>query len=93
MKEDEQLPSFSSLQEELEFWKKKAQDRKVELEDLEADYQEIRDSSVILEEEMERELKLANKKLDEMTRAYSLLKARSEETAVNNITKIHHHTG
>jgi len=79
---DGEPPRFSSVQEELEYWKRNALERKAELEELEVDYQEIRDSSRILEEEMERELKTTNTKLEEVSKAYANLASRSEDTAV-----------
>ncbi|KAL6058088.1 hypothetical protein QOT17_015067 [Balamuthia mandrillaris] len=81
---DEEKLHFGSIQEEVEYWKRKARERREELEELEAAYNEFRDSSMALEEEMEAELQRAEKQLQEVTRAYSLLKTQTEEDMIKH---------
>jgi len=73
-------PSFSSIEEELKYWKRLAKERKEDLDEMEEDYADFTASSKVLEEEMELELQQKEKKLKEVTRAYSIFRTKAEET-------------
>ncbi|ELR13289.1 uncharacterized protein ACA1_237820 [Acanthamoeba castellanii str. Neff] len=69
----------AALQAEVAEWRSKAEERREEMEEVEASFAEFMESSKALEQEMERDLQRSEKKNDETSRALSLLKLQHED--------------
>jgi len=72
----------AALQAEVVEWRSKAEERREEVEEVEASFAEFMESSKALEQEMERDLQRSEKKNDETSRALSLLKLQHEDLLV-----------
>lgn len=72
----------AALQAEVAEWRSKAEERREEMEEVEASFAEFMESSKALEQEMERDLQRSEKKNDETSRALSLLKLQHEDLLV-----------
>eukprot|EP01132_Coremiostelium_polycephalum_P002006 gene2006-2468_t len=69
-----EVPAFSTPQEEIQYWKKRLEDKQQELDELETNFTEYQEFSKQLEEEMEGELKACEKKYAEVQSQHARLK-------------------
>ncbi|KAF2070064.1 hypothetical protein CYY_008621 [Polysphondylium violaceum] len=75
-----EIPSFSTPQEEIQYWKKRLEEKQQEMDELETSFNEYQDFSKQLEEEMESELKAYEKKYNEIQSQHVRLKNDYEKT-------------
>jgi len=76
----EVIPHFDNVQEELDFYKKRYKEKCTELEEVEGSFNDFQQSSKELEGEMEKELEIKEKKLEEMKSQYHRLKQDHDES-------------
>jgi len=80
-KQEEIIPIFENRQEECDFWKKKYYDKMKEMEELEESFNDFQLSSKDLEGEMEKELELKDKKIEELTSTNRRLKIDHDDSS------------
>jgi len=81
MNSKDNIPKFDNIQDELEFYKKKYKDKARELEEMEESFNDFQSSSKELEGEMEKELDIKEKKLEELRTQYRRTKSEHDESA------------
>ncbi|KAM9973007.1 hypothetical protein ACTFIR_012378 [Dictyostelium discoideum] len=79
-----EIPIFTTPQEEIQYWKKRVEDKQQEMDDLETTFTEFQDFSKQLEEEMEDELRICEKKCADLASLYARLK-NDHETIVDKL--------
>ncbi|XP_054763362.1 nuclear distribution protein nudE-like 1 [Lytechinus pictus] len=65
--DDDDIPTFSSQSEELEYWKSKAQELKISLSETKEELEEYQISSQELEAELETQLEQSEAKVKDLT--------------------------
>jgi len=78
-KHTEVIPTFENKQEECDFWKNKYYEKMREMEELEESFNDFQASSKDLEAEMEKELELKDKKVEELTSSNRRLKTEHDD--------------
>ncbi|EGC34948.1 hypothetical protein DICPUDRAFT_55455 [Dictyostelium purpureum] len=79
-----EIPIFTTPQEEIQYWKKRLEEKQQDMDDLETSFNEFQDFSKQLEEEMEEELRLCEKKCSDLQSQHARLK-NDHETVLDKL--------
>lgn len=80
---DEDIPNFADSQQEIDFWKKKAEELKRSLDETKEELEEFQTSSQELEQELETQLEQAERKVRDFAAANQRLQAECESLKEN----------